>query len=95
MHSTLSSVELCAGGGGQALGIERAGFGNEALVEIDDWSRATLKLNRPGWNVVEGTQADLTRFDGLPYRGVDLVAGPGGAALQPGCPDGELLMRAR
>ena len=75
MHSTLSSVELCAGGGGQALGIERAGFGNEALVEIDDWSRATLKLNRPGWNVVEGTQADLTRFDGLPYRGVDLVAG--------------------
>lgn len=75
MQSNLTSIELCAGGGGQALGIERAGFSHDALVELDDWSRATLKLNRPNWNVVEGAQSDLTKFDGTPYRGVDLVAG--------------------
>lgn len=75
MQSHLSSIELCAGGGGQALGIESAGFGHEALVEIDDWSRKTLKLNRPYWNVIEGAQADLTKFDAAPYQGVDLVAG--------------------
>ena len=74
-HGSLSSIELCAGGGGQALGLERAGFGHEALVEIDKWARATLKLNRPNWNVIEDEQIDLTKFDATPYRGVDLVAG--------------------
>ena len=75
MQSQLSSIELCAGGGGQALGIESAGFGHEGLVEIDDWSRKTLKLNRPRWNVIEGAQSDLTKFDASPFQGVDLVAG--------------------
>lgn len=75
MQSPLTSIELCAGGGGQALGLESAGFGHEALVEIDEWSRKTLKLNRPQWHVIEGAQADLTKFDATPYRGVDLVAG--------------------
>jgi DNA (cytosine-5)-methyltransferase 1 len=68
----LSSVEMCAGGGGQALGLEQAGFSHEATVEIDSHCCSTLRLNRPGWNVVEG---DLTEFDGTPYRGVDLLAG--------------------
>ncbi len=75
MQSAFSSIELCAGGGGQALGLERAGFSHQALVEIDDWSRATLSLNRPTWNVIHGPQSDLTRFDARPYEGVDLVAG--------------------
>lgn len=75
MQSTLTSIELCAGGGGQALGIEGAGFDHLALVEVDDWSRKTLKLNRPTWNVVEGAQSDLTQFDARPYYGVDLLAG--------------------
>lgn len=75
MQSLLTSIELCAGGGGQALGLEGAGFSHEALVEIDDWSRKTLRLNRPQWNVIEGDQCDLTKFDAKPYRGVDLVAG--------------------
>jgi DNA (cytosine-5)-methyltransferase 1 len=75
MQSHLTSIELCAGGGGQALGIESAGFDHKALIEIDDWSRKTLKLNRPHWNVIEGAQCDLTKFDATPYRGVDLVAG--------------------
>jgi DNA (cytosine-5)-methyltransferase 1 len=68
----MNSLELCAGAGGQALGLERAGFEHEALVEIDAPACATLRLNRPQWNVVEG---DLSLFDARPYRGVDLVAG--------------------
>jgi DNA (cytosine-5)-methyltransferase 1 len=47
----LTSVELCAGG--QALGLERAGFGHVALVEIDKHACATLRLNRPRWNIFE------------------------------------------
>jgi DNA (cytosine-5)-methyltransferase 1 len=75
MQSRFTSIELCAGGGGQALGLEGAGFGHQALVEIDDWSRKTLKQNRPDWHVIEGNQSDLTQFDAKPYAGVDLVAG--------------------
>lgn len=75
MPGALTSIELCAGGGGQALGIERAGFSHEALVEIDDWSRESLRLNRPAWNVLQGPQSDLTQFDAAPFHGVDLVAG--------------------
>ncbi|WP_376912167.1 DNA cytosine methyltransferase [Alcaligenes parafaecalis] len=66
------SLELCAGAGGQALGLEMAGFNHAALVEIEPPACATLRLNRPDWNVVEG---DLRQFDGRPYLGVDLVAG--------------------
>ena len=68
----MNSLELCAGAGGQAQGLERAGFTHEALVEIDAFACSTLRLNRPQWNVVEG---DLTQFDASPYKGVDLVAG--------------------
>lgn len=71
----LSSIELCAGGGGQALGVEQANFEHLALVENDKWARSTLKLNRPSWNVLEGHQCDITQFDASPYHGVDLVAG--------------------
>lgn len=70
--SLLSCVEICAGAGGQALGIENAGFGAEALVEIDARCCETLRHNRPGWNVIEG---DVKEFSGLPYKGVDLLAG--------------------
>lgn len=68
----MNSLELCAGAGGQAQGLERAGFEHEALVEIDSAACDTLRLNRPRWNVVEG---DLSHFDASRYRGVDLVAG--------------------
>ena len=68
----LTSVEICAGAGGQALGLEQAGFQHEALVEIDKHSCATLRFNRPQWNVIQG---DVSHFDGRPYRGVDLLAG--------------------
>lgn len=68
----MTSVEICAGAGGQSLGLERAGFEHEALVEIDDACCATLRANRPQWNVLHG---DVTRFDGRPFRGIDLLAG--------------------
>jgi len=68
----LSSLEICAGAGGQALGLEQAGFEHACLVEIEPPACATLRLNRPGWNVVEG---DLREFDGRPYLGIDLLAG--------------------
>ena len=72
MARGLHSVELCAGAGGQALGLERAGFGHEALVEIEPPACETLRINRPDWNVIEG---DLREFDGSAFRGADLVAG--------------------
>lgn len=68
----MTSVEICAGAGGQSLGLERAGFEHEALVEIDDACCATLRTNRPQWNVLHG---DVNGFDGRPFRGVDLLAG--------------------
>lgn len=75
MQASFTSVELCAGAGGQALGLERAGYSHQALVEIDVHCRNTLLLNRPSWNVVVGEQADLVDFDGRPYSGVDVLAG--------------------
>lgn len=71
-NKQLTSIEVCAGAGGQALGLEMAGFDHVALVENDSRCSETLKLNRPHWNVIE---EDLNKFDGRPYRGVDLVAG--------------------
>lgn len=65
-------LELCAGGGGQALGLEQAGFMSAAAVEIESVYCETLRRNRPGWNVIP---SDLRCFDPTPYRGVDLVAG--------------------
>lgn len=70
--NSFSSIEVCAGAGGQAIGLERAGFEHVALVEIEERFCETLRLNRPKWNVI---QADLNEFDGSPFRGVDLVAG--------------------
>jgi len=68
----LTSIEVCAGAGGQAIGLELAGFDHVALVEIEEQFCSTLRFNRPEWNVI---QADLNEFDGSPYSGVDLVAG--------------------
>jgi len=68
----LTSVEVCAGAGGQAIGLERAGFEHVALVEIEEQFCNTLRLNRPRWNVV---QADLNKFDARLYEGIDLLAG--------------------
>jgi DNA (cytosine-5)-methyltransferase 1 len=68
----LTTLELCAGGGGQALGLEQAGIDHVALVEFDRHACNTLRLNRPKWNVLH---ADIREFDARPYSGVDIVSG--------------------
>lgn len=45
-------VELFAGCGGLALGLENAGISSELLVEIDKKASETLKINRPQWNII-------------------------------------------
>ncbi len=70
----LTSVELCAGAGGQALGLENARFEHEALVEIDTHCCATLRANRPVWNVLE-TDVRAFKDTAHEFAGVDLVAG--------------------
>ena len=46
-------VELFAGAGGLALGLEKAGFTTKAAVEINKWATKTLRINRPHWNVIQ------------------------------------------
>ena len=68
----LTCLEICAGAGGQSLGLEDAGFAHLAAVEIDPDACETLRLNRPQWHVI---QQDVHHFGGTDYRGVDLLAG--------------------
>ena len=72
MATSLTSLEVCAGAGGQARGLERAGFDHAGVVEIDADCCKTLALNRPGWQIHE---QDLNLFDASAYRGIDLLAG--------------------
>lgn len=72
----MTSVEVCAGAGGQALGLEKAGFEHLACVEIDPQACETLRLNRPGWGVVEGDLVEIVTEGELEqYAGCDLLAG--------------------
>ncbi len=75
--SGLTTLELCAGAGGQALGYEQAGIEHVGLIEIDKHACATLRLNRPEWNVIEH---DLTKnvpakFNPADFAGVDIISG--------------------
>lgn len=66
-------LELFAGAGGLAIGLEKAGLKCVALNEIDKWACQTLRKNRPNWNVLEG---DIKTFDFTPYQNnVDVVTG--------------------
>ncbi len=68
----LTCLEICAGAGGQSLGLEKGGFGHELAVEIEHEPCQTLRQNRPTWKVHEG---DVREIDGRSYRGIDLLAG--------------------
>jgi len=68
-----SVLELFAGAGGLALGLEKAGLKCVALNEIDKWACDTLRNNRPKWNVLEG---DIKNYNFEEYRDkVDVVTG--------------------
>ncbi len=69
---SMTSLEMCGGAGGQARGLEIAGFDHAGVVEIDADCCRTLRLNRPKWVVHEN---DLNAFDGRSYQGIDLLAG--------------------
>jgi DNA (cytosine-5)-methyltransferase 1 len=68
-----TAIELFAGAGGLAIGLEKAGIKCVALNEIDKWACQTLRANRPNWNVLEG---DIRGLDLTLYNGkVDIVTG--------------------
>ncbi len=68
-----SVLELFAGAGGLALGLEKAGLSCKLLNEIDPWACKTLRKNRPNWNVIEG---DISKESFLHLKGeIDVVTG--------------------
>lgn len=76
----LSTIELFAGAGGLALGIEKAGFETLACLEWDKDACATLRRNRPDWNVIEGditdiSSQDLTKYFSLKRGELSLLSG--------------------
>jgi DNA (cytosine-5)-methyltransferase 1 len=68
-------VEICAGAGGQSLGLEVAGFEHELAVELDPNAASTLRYNRPHWKIAEGDVASSAVWDPAQYEGIDLLAG--------------------
>lgn len=71
----LTSVEICTGAGGQALGLNRAGFKHRAVLKIDRHACETLRRNRPGRNVIEQ--------DFLPWEKTNAYRQAGNAFPQP------------
>ncbi len=66
-------LELFAGAGGLAIGLEQSGIKCAALNELDKWACKTLRENRPNWNVLEG---DIKEFDFAEYKNqVEIVTG--------------------
>lgn len=68
-------VEICAGAGGQALGLEKAGFEHALAVELDHHACNTLRDNRPQWKLAHGDVADASVWNPANYRGIALLAG--------------------
>ena len=70
---TYTSVELFAGAGGLALGMDKAGFKHLLLNEFDHSACETLRANRSQWNIIEG---DIHEIDFTPYYGkIDFLSG--------------------
>lgn len=70
---TYKTIELFAGAGGLAIGLEKAGLDTVLLNEIDKSACDTLKANRPHWNVQCG---DIGKLDFTPYHNqIDVLTG--------------------
>lgn len=72
--SALEVVEICAGAGGQAHGLHKAGFDHALAIELDAQAAATLRANS-SWRVVEGDVADPGVWNPSDFEGVALLAG--------------------
>ena len=72
MTQPLTSIEICVGAGGMALGLEQAGFHHIATFDNDAKTHQTLLNNRPHWNP---QLQDVRVLDGADYAGIDLFAG--------------------
>ena len=75
-----TSIELFAGAGGLALGVEKAGFNTLGLIEFDKDAADTLKKNRPNWNVINDDIAnisclDLGKYFSIKKGELDLLSG--------------------
>ncbi|MDX2293999.1 MULTISPECIES: DNA cytosine methyltransferase [Streptomyces] len=84
-ESEFTSIEICAGAGGQAIGLHRAGFRHLALVEIDKHARETLRRNieaRPDW-AWEKQHCDLRHADVKDFEPLDTVL-KDGKLIEPG-----------
>ncbi len=79
-YKNYTSIELFAGAGGLALGLEEAGFNHIGLLEINHDATETLRINRPNWNVVEEdiekvASRDLEKEFGIKKGDLDLLSG--------------------
>lgn len=78
---SFSTIEMCAGAGGQALGLHQAGFAHNLLIEIDSYACKTLRYNNEhlqlGWGpVIEGDLKEFALNSAEKYSDkIDLVAG--------------------
>lgn len=71
--NAVTAIELFAGAGGLALGLEKAGIQTLAYVEYDKFCCETLKMNRPKWNVL---CSDIRHVDFSGFKGrIDIVTG--------------------
>jgi DNA (cytosine-5)-methyltransferase 1 len=80
MAKQLTSIELCTGAGGQALGLHFAGFKHKLLVEIEPAACKTLQANnlkhKLGWDsILEGCLIEFSNCDLGKYSNIDLIAG--------------------
>lgn len=80
MTKELKEIELFAGAGGLALGLELAGFKNIGCIEIDKNASETLRYNRPNWNIInkdisEISSQNLEKLFNIKKGELDLLSG--------------------
>jgi DNA (cytosine-5)-methyltransferase 1 len=75
MMRRFTSLEICSGAGGQALGLEGAGFDPVMLVDSDFHACATIRANRPAWDIRQLDLLELVGHEHPEVLDVDLLAG--------------------